>query len=362
VRIVITGGGTGGHLMPALAIADALRRLEPAVEPVLVGARRGVEAEILPRRPYRFHLLPSEPLYRRQWWKNVRWIALAPRLYAAAAALLARERAQVVVGTGGYAAAAVLLAARARRLPLVLQEQNAMPGLTTRWFAGAARQIHLGFPEAAPRLRIGAHTRVTAFGNPVAPPPAELDRAAARDRLALPADARVALVFGGSQGARVLNRATAELLDRRLLPGVAILWGTGSAEWPQYQQYERWPEVRVRPFWDPIAVPYRAADVVVARAGAMTTAELCAYGLPAILVPLPTAAAGHQERNAQALVAAGAARQLSESDLSALTLGDQIRAVLDDPREADRMSRAALARALPDASRRIAEAILSLAP
>lgn len=360
MRIVIAGGGTGGHLMPALAIAEALRALRPEVEPVLVGARRGVEAELLPRRPYRFHLLPAEPLYRQQWWKNARWIALAPRLYAACRTLLATERPAVVVGTGGYAAAPVLLAARASGLPCVLQEQNAVPGLTTRWFAKSALQIHLGFPEAAPRLRPGTRTHVMVFGNPVAPLPQGLDRRVARERLGLPASGPVAFVFGGSQGSGALNRATAGILDQRLLAGVAVCWSTGAAQWDQYRHYDRPPQVHVRPFWDPIAEAYRASDVVVARAGAMTTAELCAYGLPAVLVPLPTAAADHQTMNAEALAAAGAARHLAEVDLTPSVLVGHVRPILDDPILAQRMAQAALGRGAPDASRRIAEAILSL--
>ncbi|HXV86585.1 MAG TPA: glycosyltransferase, partial [Gemmatimonadales bacterium] len=177
--------------MPALAIAQALRERRPDIEPVLVGARRGVDASILAGRPFRYHLLPAEPFYRRQWWKNARWAFLAPGLYVKARALLAHERPAVVVGTGGYAAAPVLSAAARRHLPVVLQEQNAVPGLTTRWFARFARLIYLGFPEAASRLAPGPHTGVHVVGNPVAPPPAGLDRRDARERLGLAPDAPV---------------------------------------------------------------------------------------------------------------------------------------------------------------------------
>lgn len=360
MRIVIAGGGTGGHLMPALAIAEALCLIQSDVEPVLIGARRGIEATILPARPYRFHLLAAEPLYRRQWWKNARWMVLAPRLYAAGRSVVEQEKPAVVVGTGGYAAAPVLLAAWRRGLPLVLQEQNAMPGLATRWFARSARQIHLGFPEAKRRLRPGRRTEVLAFGNPVPPPPPGLDRRVARDRLELPPDGPVVFVFGGSQGSRALNHATAGMLEARLLEGVAVCWGTGAAQWDEYRRYDRPPRVRVRSFWDPIAEAYRASNVVVARAGAMTAAELCVYGVPAILVPLPSAAADHQTQNAQALVAAGAARQLREADLTPAVLAGHIQSVVGDPQVAGQMGRAALARGAPDASRRIAEAILRL--
>jgi UDP-N-acetylglucosamine--N-acetylmuramyl-(pentapeptide) pyrophosphoryl-undecaprenol N-acetylglucosamine transferase len=359
VRVVIAGGGTGGHLMPAIAIADALRSLNPTVDLLLVGAARGVEAAILPTRSFRFCLLPAEPLYRRQWWKNLIWLARAPRLYAAAGAVLARERPAVVVGTGGYAAAPMLLAARARGVPIVLQEQNAMPGLATRWFARAARQVHLGFPEAAARLRPGRHTQVFTFGNPVAPLEPR-DRAVARQRLGLPPEPPVVFVFGGSQGSRALNRALAGALQQRLLHGLAVCWGSGAGEWETYRAFHRPPLIQVRAFWDPIGDVYAACDLVVSRAGAMTLAELCAYGLPAVLVPLPTAAADHQTRNAEAMAGAGAARLLPEALLSPQRLADEVRGIVENRALAEEMRRAALRRASPDAARRIAEAVLDL--
>ncbi|OGU01076.1 MAG: hypothetical protein A2W29_09545, partial [Gemmatimonadetes bacterium RBG_16_66_8] len=330
------------------------------VEPVLVGARRGIEATLLPQRSHRFYLLPAEPLYRRAWWRNVRSLVVAPWTFAAARRLLVREAPAVVVATGGYACVPVLAAARLRHLPIVLQEANAMPGLATRWFARVARQVHLGFPEAADRLRTGHGTVVTTFGNPVAPPPS-LDAGAARRQLGLPTDAPVVFAFGGSQGSHALNRTIAAALDMDLLSGVALCWGTGAREFERFRTYDRPPAVLVRPFWDPIAAVYRASDVVVARAGAMTTSEVCAYGLPAILIPLPGAAADHQTRNAEALMAAGAARHIPETDLTPTALAGSVRRILRDPDLASRMSQAALKRAAPGASRRIAEAILELA-
>lgn len=359
-RIVIAGGGTGGHLMPALAIAAALRERGPDITPVLVGARRGVEAALLPRRPFRFHLLSAEPLYRRAWWRNARWVVTPWRLVVECRRVLAVERPAVVVGTGGYAAAPMLVAALAAGLPIVLQEQNALPGLTTRWFARWARQVHLGFPEAERYLRLGPTTRVFNWGNPITPPHGAPTRAAARAALGIAPEARVVLVFGGSQGARRLNAVVAELADRGRLDDVSLCWGTGEGQWEKYGRYAAPPRRLVRPFWDPIAEAYAAADVVVARAGAMTTAELCAFGLPAVLVPLPSAAADHQTRNAGALSQAGAALHLPEARLTAETLWEAVRSVLEHPETASRMRAQALARGHPDAARRIAEAVMAL--
>lgn len=360
MTIVLAGGGSGGHLMPALAIAEALRALDPRAVPVLVGAKRGVEASILPQRSLRYYLLPAEPLYRSQWWKNLRWSFLWWRLWRECRQILDCERPKVVVGTGGYAAGPVLFAAACRGIPIVLQEQNAYPGVTTRWFASRAVQIHLGSPEAARYLPARVRDRAQFSGNPITRPPSGLDRSSARSQLGLDDSQPVVFVFGGSQGASLLNRTVAEMVGGGLLQGVALLWGTGRLEWEHYRGFDSPPLRQVRAFWDPIALAYRAADLVVSRAGAMTTAELCAFGLPSILVPLRTAAADHQTKNALALEACGAAIVLPESRLSAPELGALIRRVLEDHQLARRMGAAALSRAKPEAAKTIARQILEV--
>ena len=361
MRVLLAGGGTGGHLMPALAIAAALRQLRPEVEPVLVGAERGVEARILPERDFRYHLLPFEPIYRRTWWRNARWLGLLPRLLRAGARVLDAESPAVAVGTGGYASGPILLQASRRGIPVVLQEQNAWPGVTTRWLAGRARHIYLGFPEARGRLRAGKSSRIFDFGNPIAPPPAvRTVRAEARARFGLPAERPVVLVMGGSQGARAVNRTVAAALDGGLLAGVALLWSVGQGQWEQYRQYDDHPGCVVRPFLDPIAHAYEAVDLAVARAGAMSTAELCAWGIPSVLVPLPTAAGGHQAVNAEAMARDGAAVCLPEAELDPGRLAREVRAIAGDPVRLAEMGRAALSRGHPNAAQNIAREILGL--
>ncbi len=359
VRVVVAGGGTGGHLMPALALADAIRALRPDVEPVLVGAVRGIEAAILPTRPYRFHLLPVEPVYRRQWWRNLRWPVLAPGLWRACRRVLRAESPRLVIGTGGYASGPMLVAARVAGLPVALQEQNAQPGLATRWASRWARQVHLGFPEAKEKLWLSAGTEVTALGNPIAPPRA-VAGAAARTALGLPTARRTVFVMGGSQGARAINRAVADALDAGAFPDTAVLWSTGRHTHETYAPFHRPPDVQVRAFWDPIADAYAAADLVIGRAGAMTLAELTAWGLPSVLIPLPTAAADHQTANARALEAAGAAVHVAETDLTGAGLADLVRSLLGDPGRLGAMAAAARARGRPEAARAIAERLLTL--
>jgi UDP-N-acetylglucosamine--N-acetylmuramyl-(pentapeptide) pyrophosphoryl-undecaprenol N-acetylglucosamine transferase len=244
---------------------------------VMVGAQRGIEADILPRHPFRFHLLPFEPIYRRTWWRNWRWPLVAWRLRREIKRLLAAEQPSLVVGTGGYVAGPVVWYAQRSGIPTVLQEQNAFPGLATRLLAKRARQVHLGFPEARARLSPGPDTQVFDFGNPIEPP-AAVDPGAARNAFALAAGRPTVLVFGGSQGARAINQAVNAALERGLLAGVNVLWGTGSAHEATYAARAERGHVIVRGFFDPIAPAYAAADLVIARAGAITIAELCAWG------------------------------------------------------------------------------------
>jgi UDP-N-acetylglucosamine--N-acetylmuramyl-(pentapeptide) pyrophosphoryl-undecaprenol N-acetylglucosamine transferase len=345
--------------MPALALADALRRARPDVEPVLVGARRGIEADVLPRYPFRHHLLSLEPLYRRAWWRNARWPLVLWRLPGELRRLVATEHPALVVGTGGYAAGPVVWWAQRAGIPTALQEQNALPGLTTRWLARGARQVHLGFPEARARLRPGPGTAVFSLGNPIRPPdpgPA----GAARTALGLAPDRPTVLAFGGSQGARAINKALADALDQGAFSEINLLWGTGPAHAPGLVRYAVPGRVTVRGFFDPMTLAYRAADLLVCRAGAMTTAELCAWGKPSVLVPLPTAAADHQTHNALALAAAGAALLMMDRDLTGASLAGLVRDLLSSPTRLASIGRAASARGNPNAARDVVSRILTL--
>ncbi|HYK82925.1 MAG TPA: undecaprenyldiphospho-muramoylpentapeptide beta-N-acetylglucosaminyltransferase [Gemmatimonadales bacterium] len=358
-RIVVAGGGTGGHLMPALALAQALRDARPEVELLLVGARRGLEAQVLPHHPFAHELLPIEPIYRQRWWKNARWLVIAPRVWRAVGRVLDVVRPALVIGTGGYAAGPVVWRAQRRGLPTVVQEQNALPGLTTRWLARRARQVHLGFPEARAQLRVSAAAAVFALGNPIRPPEPGEPRAA-RAALGLAPERPTLLVFGGSQGARSVNYAVAGALERDLFGDTNVLWGTGGAQAEVFARYAVPGRVVVRGFFDPMSLPYRAADLVVARAGAMTVAELCAWGKASILIPLASAALDHQSANARALAAAGAAVALPEPDLSAHTLARHVTQLLADPAARATLASRARARGHPNAAREIVSHILTL--
>lgn len=359
-RVLIAGGGTGGHLMPALALAEALRERAPDIEPVLVGAVRGIEARLLPTRDFRFHLLPSEPIYRRTWWKNVRWPLIAGHLLREIGRVFREERPVAVLGTGGYASAPVVWWATRHGIPTAIQEQNAYPGLATRLLSRRVRHVYLGLPEARSLLRFGTQTAVFDTGNPIAPPtPAR--RAAALARFGLDGTRPAVLVTGGSQGALALNRAVAGWLDAGWPGGVDLIWVTGRGTCAEFAGRHRPPAVQVIDFLDPMADGYAVADVVVSRAGMITVAELCAWGLPGVIVPLPTAAADHQTHNARVLAEAGAAVMVLQSELTPARLSREVGGLLTDRARRDAMAARALGRGRPRAADEIVSRLLTLA-
>ena len=364
LRVIVTGGGTGGHLYPGLAIARALVRLDGNVAPFFVGARRGIEREVLPTTEFPHLLLDLHPLYRQRPWENWRTLAGAARSWGALGTLFGARRPRAVIGTGGYAAALALAYGVVRGVPIMLQEADSNPGQTTRLFAPRAHDVFLGFPEGARALAPGARTHVHAFGNPIERPPATRpDRAAARAGWELPSEVRVVLLaFGGSQGARALNEALAAWIAAGLPDGLGVIWATGRGQYEPYAGHDRAAggRVRVVPYLAPITEAYAAADLALTRAGAMSIAELCAWGLPPILVPLPTAAQDHQTHNARALEAAGAAIHLPQRELSPERLRVVVGDLLNDPGRLRSLAESAAARGRPDAAEQIARRILTV--
>ena len=338
--------------MPALAIAEAIRAKRPDLEPVLVGATRGIEAQLLPARDFRFHLLSIEPLYRRQWWKNVRlpWVML--RVRGELKRIFAQERPALVLGTGGYASAPAVWYAARHGVPTAIQEQNAWPGLATKQLAGLVKEIYLGLPEAKERLTLNRHTKVWDTGNPITPPDFGR-RTAALVKYHLDGTKPVVLVTGGSQGAVAVNRAVAGWIEAGGAAGCQVIWATGRGSYEEFKRYHAMPHVQVYGFIDPMADAFAVADLAVSRAGMMTGAELCAWGIPSILIPLPTAAADHQTGNAVALEVAGAALHLPQAELSTLSLGRAIGELLTNEAKRKQMAARAKARGRPHAAEAI---------
>jgi UDP-N-acetylglucosamine--N-acetylmuramyl-(pentapeptide) pyrophosphoryl-undecaprenol N-acetylglucosamine transferase len=360
VLVVFTGGGTGGHLYPALAIARALLKLRPGVEPLFIGAQRGIERSVLPGTGFPHVLLDLHPLYRSAPWKSWRTVRGLVTSWGRLESALGGRAPAIVVATGGYASSATLAWCVAKGRPFVLQEQNSVPGQTNRLFSRWAREVYLGYPEAAMRLSGGAMSRAVHTGNPVEPPPdPRPSREAARAKFGIPGHAKVLLVFGGSQGSAALNARVDAWITSGIPDGLHLVWATGPAHF-QRHAHRSSDRVIVRDYLSPIAEAYAVTDLALTRAGAMTTAELCAWGIPALLVPLPTAAADHQTANARALADAGAARWIPEAEATAARLDAEVRALLRDDRALRMLATGAASRARIGAANEIATRVSRL--
>lgn len=357
MRILFAGGGTGGHLYPGIAVADELLSRDPSTVVSFVGTARGLESRAVPARGLPLDLIRSTGLKGKSLAALLRGLALLPLSALDAWRVLSSRRPDVVVGVGGYSSGPVLLLAALRGVPTLLMEQNTAPGFTNRRLAPWVRAAALSYDET---LRYFPRTGVVT-GNPVRREflqAQETGDDAARDE----AEVRV-LIVGGSQGARAINDAmiaAAPLLAGR---GLALTHQTGERDLARLRAGYAAAGVTatVEPFFHDMNARMRAADLLVARAGASTLAELTVLGRASVLVPLPTAADDHQRKNARVLAEAGAAEVIEERDLTGERLAGALTSLAADP--ARRRAMAGQARRLgrPDAAARVADRIIALA-
>jgi UDP-N-acetylglucosamine--N-acetylmuramyl-(pentapeptide) pyrophosphoryl-undecaprenol N-acetylglucosamine transferase len=359
LRVVVAGGGTGGHLYPGIAVARELLRRDPETEISFAGTARGIESRVIPREGFPLDLLRSVGLRGASPLAYGRGLALIPMSVADAWRILSRRRPDVVVGVGGYSSGPVVFAAVLRRIPTLLLEQNAAPGLTNRWLARFVDAAAVTFEETV--TYFGRRGFVT--GNPVR---AEfLESSVDPSEPSTPQGAPRVLIFGGSQGAHAINMAMVEAAPRLAAHhgGLAITHQTGERDLELVRDAYRRArlEARVEPFLFTMDREIKGADLIVSRAGATTLAELTAAGKPSLLIPLPTAADDHQRKNAEVLARAGASEVLDQRTLSGELLAERILALASDAARRDAMGRAARTLAKPDAARAIADRVLALA-
>jgi UDP-N-acetylglucosamine--N-acetylmuramyl-(pentapeptide) pyrophosphoryl-undecaprenol N-acetylglucosamine transferase len=347
VKVLIAAGGTAGHVVPALAVADALRA--EGHEVVFAGGQRA-EAELVPAAGYELRPIDVVGIDRRNPLKAARAVAKAARALVAAHRILRDERPAVVMGGGGYIAGPIGAAAVAARIPIVLTEADSHLGLTNRALARFARRVCLAFPIEG---REGVRYLVT--GRPVPPP--VTDRDAARERFGLAEDETCVLVFGGSLGARSINEAAIEAFS-----GAAfrVLHACGARDYPALRDRVPRPGYDLREYITPFGDALAACDLCVARAGG-SIFEIAAHGRPAILVPYPFASADHQTANAAWMQRAGAAVVVPDRELTAERLARQVGELLGDPAGMAGMARASAALARPDAARAIAGEVVAAA-
>jgi UDP-N-acetylglucosamine--N-acetylmuramyl-(pentapeptide) pyrophosphoryl-undecaprenol N-acetylglucosamine transferase len=353
LRVVIAGGGTGGHLFPGLAIAREVLARRPDAVVTFAGTARGIEARAVPAAGFTLDTIRSLGLKGKSPLALLRGLATLPLSAIDAWRVVGRRRPHVVVGVGGYSSGPIAAMAWLRRVPVLLHEQNAEPGFTNRLVSRVARAVAVTFEGTLPRF--GAKAFVS--GNPVRPPFLQIGPE--------PAGARRVLIFGGSQGAHAINVAVVEAaseLGRAARPP-RITHQTGERDLELVRAgFERAGlAARVEPFLERMDEEMSAANLIVSRAGSTTLAELAAAGRAAILVPLPTATDDHQRRNAEALARAGAAELLEQHTLTGSTLAARVLALLDDDERRQRMAAAIRTFARPDAARLIVDRVVSLA-
>lgn len=365
MKVLISGGGTGGHIFPALSIANALRRRYPDVEILFVGALGRMEMERVPDAGYEIVGLPVAGFDRKRLWRNVAVLGKLFKSMRLAKKVLRDFRPDICVGVGGYASGPMLKEAQKMGIPTLIQEQNSYAGVTNKLLAKKARAICVAYEGMERFFPAGA---ITMTGNPVRDNIArrDLTPAEAKRQLGFSPDAPLVAVVGGSLGARTLNEAMKAALGKIMATGASVLWQTGKYYDREYQEFlarfrEEHPDVgsdrlQVMPFVRQMDLVYAGADLMVSRAGASTISEIQIVGMPAILVPSPNVAEDHQRRNAEALAGRGAAVMVLDADAVA-SLGDEVAGLLADPARRRDIAARVAAMALTGADDKIARMV-----
>ena len=358
-KVIISGGGTGGHIFPALAIADALRKTANA-EILFVGAENRMEMEKVPAAGYQIEGLPVAGFDRKRPWRNFAVLIKLWRSMRKAKRIVRDFKPDVAVGVGGYASGPVLKAAQKAGIPTLLQEQNSYAGVTNKLLAKKARRICVAWPAME---RFFPSKAIALTGNPVRRQllASRLTTEEARNRFGLDPAKPTLLSVGGSLGARTINEAIALGLQQLVDAGVQVIWQTGKAfEKQALQAAKGMKGVVITPFINDMAAAYAAASLVVSRAGAGSISELELLAKPAILVPSPNVAEDHQTKNARALSSRGAAVLIADADAPRILVNQAMKLIGDNDALAD-MSRKAAALAIPDSDSKIAAIVLELA-
>jgi UDP-N-acetylglucosamine--N-acetylmuramyl-(pentapeptide) pyrophosphoryl-undecaprenol N-acetylglucosamine transferase len=349
-KVVIAGGGTGGHLFPGIALAEEFTRRKEGWEIIFVGTGRELERQILPRWGFKLVTIPAAPLKGRSWWRKVSGFSTLFLGLGWSIVFLRRISPRLVIGLGGYSAGAVVLASYLLGIKRVIQEQNVQPGLTNRMASRFAQRVFLSWAEGA-RFFPSAKARVT--GNPLRQAVLE-GRGKKRSGKGF-----TLLILGGSQGATAINRAMVEALPalKGIKKDLMIIHQTGAADYPWVREgYEKEGlKASIHPFIDEMAPCYREAHLAICRAGAATITELCAWGRASIMIPYPYAADDHQRKNAEVLVRQGAGRMIPDAELSGERLSHEILLLYHDRQALREMEKKAVALGQPAAAARIVD-------
>lgn len=364
MKVVIAGGGTGGHIYPALTIADAIKKQEPQAEITFVGTRKGLEKDIVPRYGYPLEFIRVAGFERHLGLGTLKSAGKLLLGMGDAYSLINRIDPELVVGTGGYVCGPVLFWGAMKRVATCIQEQNAMPGVTNKILSRFVDKVFLGY-AAGERYFPGSAQKIVT-GNPVRAEVLEASREEGIRKFGLDPAMKTLLVFGGSRGARTINESMIPV--EKALAGsrsIQILHATGTLGYASHMEAvgsiaESCSNIHIVPYLHEMPLALAAADLAVSRAGAIGLAELMARGIPSILVPYPYATANHQEYNARAIAAIGAAEVILDRDLNGDILLDHIKKLFEDPDALRIMHKEALKAGKPDAADLIAKEALEM--
>lgn len=354
VNILLSGGGTGGHIYPAVAIANELKARHPEAKFLFVGALGRMEMEKIPQLGFEIEGLNISGLQRSLSLKNLAFPFKLVQSLLAAGKIVKRFRPNVVIGTGGYASGPTLYMASLKKIPSLIQEQNSYPGITNRLLAKKADRICVAYDGLE---RYFPPEKIIKTGNPVRQDLLDIEgkRKEALEHFGLDPDRKTLVVIGGSLGAKVINETLAKHLDELLGTGLQIVWQTGKLYYERFRELGEREGVQIREFIQKMDLLYAAADLIISRAGAGTISELCIVGKPVIFIPSPNVAEDHQTKNALSVVERDAAVMIRETELENFmpTLLD----LAGDEKKRSRLSLNIKKLALPDATLRIADEV-----
>ena len=357
MTILFAGGGTGGHLYPAIAIAEEILKINPNNRVVFVGTRTKIEARVVPQKGFEFHTIWISGFSRRFTVSNLLFPVKVIVSLIQSFFLIRSVRPDAVLGTGGYVSGPVLFVASLMGIPTVIHESNSYPGVTTRILASRATKVLITFEVTKRWLSSSASVEVA--GNPTRGELSAVTRSEGSRFFGLDPARKTLLVFGGSLGAASINRVMPSVVEHADSKGYQIIWQTGESDHAAAATVKHHPGIAIVRYLDRMDCAYAAADLIICRSGATTLAELTRLGKPAILVPYPHAAANHQELNAQAMVDAGAARMVRDSELPVALL-KTVHEVLHNDSVLAEMSTRSSALGKPDAGIEIAKKLIAM--
>jgi UDP-N-acetylglucosamine--N-acetylmuramyl-(pentapeptide) pyrophosphoryl-undecaprenol N-acetylglucosamine transferase len=356
-RFLFSGGGTGGHLFPAVAVAEQIKLMKPEAEILFVGTKNKIEGKVIPKLGYRFKSIWIKGFSRRITIDNL----LFPiRLFVSMIQSLAINMAfkpRVAVGSGGYVAGPAIWGSSVMGAKIILLEQNSYPGVTTRLLERYADEIHISFNDSKKYLR--KQNKLFTTGNPVRKDFGSVEKKEAIKRFGFSEDKKILLILGGSLGAESINKATAVCVEKLSNNGIQVIWQTGKNYFDEYNHLIS-RKIKVCDFIDDMNSAYSACDLLLARAGATTIAEILVLGIPSILVPSPNVAKNHQYHNAKSLADEGAAKLIEDKELIS-NLSEIVLALITSEKKLKKLKMSALALAKPDAAKVIAESALKYA-